>query len=148
MFNLEVMHKEGNISATRFGCSHENEGWVGFGGVGERDDFWLLGKLSGCDLCNQGLMGVDIFNGSTVDKSCGSWSCEKYTKPHFWSSTRKKDKVEDEKDVGWQTGFDLEDIGFEGIPYVLWPRPVRMPCLERIFQKYQLHDEEATKDQN
>jgi hypothetical protein len=39
MFNLEVMRKEGNVSVTRFGRSHENEGWVGFGGVGERDDF-------------------------------------------------------------------------------------------------------------
>jgi hypothetical protein len=47
MFNLEVMHKEGNVSATRFGRSHENEGWVDFGGVGERDDFWLFGNSVG-----------------------------------------------------------------------------------------------------
>jgi hypothetical protein len=62
MFNLEVMRKEGNISATRFRHSHENEGWVGFGGVGERDELFLFRKLSGCELCNQGLMGEDIFN--------------------------------------------------------------------------------------
>jgi len=35
MFNLAVMHKEENISETRFECSHDNEGWVDFGGVGE-----------------------------------------------------------------------------------------------------------------
>jgi len=47
--------------------SHENEGCVGFGGVGERDNFWLVGKISGCDLYNQGLMGETIFYGSTID---------------------------------------------------------------------------------
>jgi hypothetical protein len=51
MFNLEVLRKEGNISATWFRCNHENEGWVRFGGVGERDDLFLFRKLSGCDLC-------------------------------------------------------------------------------------------------
>jgi hypothetical protein len=71
IFNLAVMSEEGNVRATWFGHSHENEGWVGFGGVGERDEFWFLGKLSGCDLCKQGLMGVDIFNGSTVDRVMG-----------------------------------------------------------------------------
>jgi hypothetical protein len=50
-----------------FWCIHENEGWVNFGGVSERDDFWLLGKLSGCGLCKKGLMRVDIFNGSMVE---------------------------------------------------------------------------------
>jgi hypothetical protein len=44
MFNLVVMSKEGNVSTTWFGHSHENEGWVDFGGVGERDDFWLFGQ--------------------------------------------------------------------------------------------------------
>ena len=42
-----------------------------FDGVGERDDFWLLEKLNGCGLCKQGVMGVAIFNGSTVNKVMG-----------------------------------------------------------------------------
>jgi hypothetical protein len=33
-------------------------------------------------------------------QSYGSWSCVNYSKLHFWSSTRKIDKVEDEKEVG------------------------------------------------
>jgi hypothetical protein len=53
---------------SRFWHSHENEGWVSFGGAGERDDFLLLKKISGCGLCKQGLMGVAIFNGLTVNK--------------------------------------------------------------------------------
>jgi hypothetical protein len=56
---------------TWFWCSHENEGWVDFDGVGERDDFWFLGKLSGCDLYKQGMMGEDIFNGSIVGRVMG-----------------------------------------------------------------------------
>jgi hypothetical protein len=50
MFNLEVMGKDGNISETRFGHSHENEGGVGFSRVGKRYVFWLFGNLSGGEL--------------------------------------------------------------------------------------------------
>jgi hypothetical protein len=32
-----------------------------------RDDLWFLGKLSECGLCKQGLMGVAIVNGSTIN---------------------------------------------------------------------------------
>jgi len=68
MFNLEFMRKEGNVSVTRFRRSHENEGGVGFGRVDERYDLWFFEKLSGCDFCNQGIIGADIFNGSTVSR--------------------------------------------------------------------------------
>lgn len=53
--------------ATWFLQNHQNEGWVNFGGVGERDEFWFLGKISGCGLCKQLMMGVAIFNCSTVN---------------------------------------------------------------------------------
>jgi hypothetical protein len=56
---------------SRFSHSHENEGWVSFAGASERDDIWLLEKLSGCGLYKQGLMWVAIFNGLTVNKVVG-----------------------------------------------------------------------------
>ena len=50
MFNFVVVSEEGNVMVSGFWCSHENEGCVCFGGVGERDDFWILGKLNGCGI--------------------------------------------------------------------------------------------------
>jgi hypothetical protein len=43
-------------------------GWVNFSGVGEGDYFWLFWKISGCDLCNQFLMGETIVYGSIVGR--------------------------------------------------------------------------------
>jgi hypothetical protein len=53
IFNLAVVSEEGNVMAIWFWCSHENEGWVNFGGVGERDDFWLLGNSVGVASANK-----------------------------------------------------------------------------------------------
>jgi hypothetical protein len=36
-----------------FWCSHENEGWVNFGGVGERDDFCFSGNSMGVASANK-----------------------------------------------------------------------------------------------
>jgi hypothetical protein len=41
---------------------------------------------------------------------------------------RKKDKVENEKEVGYQPRFDLEDIECVEPPFFLCPRPVTNPC--------------------
>jgi hypothetical protein len=51
--------------------------------------------------------------------SYGSWSCKNYTKVPFWSPTRKKDKVENDKGMGYLPGFDLVDIECEELPFFL-----------------------------
>jgi hypothetical protein len=68
IFHFVVVSEEGNVMQIWFWHSHENEEWVRFGGVGERDDFWFLWKLIECGLCRQGLMEVAIFNGLTVSR--------------------------------------------------------------------------------
>jgi hypothetical protein len=67
---------------------------------------------------------------------------------HFWSPTRKKDKVENEKGMGYQPGFDLVDIKCEEPPFFLWPRPVRNPCPEKCCQKDLPPAGEVTINQN
>jgi len=80
--------------------------------------------------------------------SYGSWSCENYTKLHFWSSAGKKDKVENEKEVRYQPGFDLAVIKCEETPFFLWQRPVRNPCPDKRRQKYVPPVGEVTINQN
>jgi hypothetical protein len=71
IFNLAVVSEEGNVMAIWFWHSHENEKWVLFSGVCERDDLCLIWKLIRCGLDKQGMMGVVIFNGSTIDRVMG-----------------------------------------------------------------------------
>jgi hypothetical protein len=50
--------------------------------------------------------------------------------------TRKKDKVENEKEVGDQDGFYLADRKSEYPSFFLRLRPVIKPCPEKDCQKY------------
>jgi len=46
---------------------------------------------------------------------------------------KKKCKVVDEKDLISQTWFNFVDRGFKEKTYILLPRPLIIPCPERIF---------------
>jgi hypothetical protein len=48
---------------------------------------------------------------------------------------RKKDKVENEKEVGYKPRFDLVDIECEDPPLFLRPRPVRKPRPKKHCKK-------------
>jgi hypothetical protein len=48
-----------------------------------------------------------------------SWFFENYTKLHFWYPMRNKDKVENEQEVGYHSGFYLEDIECQETPFFL-----------------------------
>jgi hypothetical protein len=61
---------------------------------------------------------------------------------------RKKDKVDNEKEVGYHSGFDLEDIECEEPSLFLRPRPVINPFLETHCQKYLPPTREVTINQN
>jgi hypothetical protein len=62
--------------------------------------------------------------------------------------TRKKDKVENEKEVGDQDGFHLADGKSEDPSLFLQLRPVIKPCPKKDCQKYPPPFREVTLNQS
>jgi hypothetical protein len=61
---------------------------------------------------------------------------------------RKKDKVENEKEVGYQFGFYLADRKSEEPLFSLRPRPIRKPCPQKGCQKDLPPTREVTLNKN
>jgi hypothetical protein len=79
--------------------------------------------MSGCDLCKQGLMGVDIFNGSTVGRVMGV-GLVKIT-PNCIFPHR----------LGRRIRLRMRRRWVVILGSICRIRPVRKPCRENIFQK-------------
>jgi hypothetical protein len=65
---------------------------------------------------------------------------------HFWSPKRKKDNSEYDKKVGCHIGFNLVNIRCDGLPYLLWTKPIRNLFLEKHCPNYLPPSREGTRD--